>query len=129
MHECAYIGDDSSEELDELLEITGIGNLSSTENPSNHHKLFKQLSRHIEFLDARLKNMSDHNEMHSENIKSDELLNLKETQKILDLMKVKKPKHHSTNDNKHVHREANVGKNEMGNIKFLDKNLDERIKK
>lgn len=44
LQECAYIGDDSSEELEELLEIAaeqGIGNLqiSSPESPANRVEL------------------------------------------------------------------------------------------
>lgn len=56
LQECAYIGDDSSEELEELLEIAaeqGIGNLqiSSPESPANRVELLTKHRPEVQFHD------------------------------------------------------------------------------
>lgn len=56
LQECAYIGDDSSEELEELLEIAaekGIGNLqiSSPESPANRVELLTKHRPELQFHD------------------------------------------------------------------------------
>lgn len=56
LQECAYIGDDSSEELEELLEIAaekGIGNIaiSSPESPANRVELLTKHRPEIHFHD------------------------------------------------------------------------------
>lgn len=60
LQECAYIGDDSSEELEELLEIAeekGIGDLhfSSPESPANRVDLLTKHRPGVEFHDDRLR--------------------------------------------------------------------------
>lgn len=60
LQQCAYIGDDSSEELEELLEIAeeqGISNLhlSSPESPANRVDLLTKHRPGIEFHDDRLR--------------------------------------------------------------------------
>lgn len=60
MHECAYIGDDSSEELEELLEIAaekGILDLeiSSPESPANRVDLLTKHRPGVQFHDQRLR--------------------------------------------------------------------------
>lgn len=60
LQECAYIGDDSSEELEELLEIAeekGIGDLhfSSPESPANRVELLTKHRPGVEFHDERLR--------------------------------------------------------------------------
>lgn len=60
LQECAYIGDDSSEELEELLEIAaekGIANLqiSSPESPANRVELLTKHRPEVEFHDDRLR--------------------------------------------------------------------------
>lgn len=60
LQECAYIGDDSSEELEELLEIAeekGIGGLqfSSPESPANRVELLTKHRPGVEFHDERLR--------------------------------------------------------------------------
>lgn len=57
LQECAYIGDDSSEELEELLEIAaekGIGNLqiSSPESPANRVELLTKHRPEVQFHDS-----------------------------------------------------------------------------
>lgn len=60
LHECAYIGDDSSEELEELLEIAaekGILDLeiSSPESPANRVDLLTKHRPEVQFHDQRLR--------------------------------------------------------------------------
>lgn len=61
LQECAYIGDDSSEELEELLEIAsenGILNLAveeSSENPANRVELLRKRRPEVEFHDEKLR--------------------------------------------------------------------------
>lgn len=60
LQQCAYIGDDSSEELEELLEIAreqGIAgiNFSSPESPANRVDLLTKHRPGIEFHDDRLR--------------------------------------------------------------------------
>lgn len=60
LQQCAYIGDDSSEELEELLEIAeekGIADLhfSSPESPANRVDLLTKHREGIEFHDDRLR--------------------------------------------------------------------------
>lgn len=60
LQECAYIGDDSSEELEELLEIAaekGIGNIeiSSPESPANRVDLLTKHRPEVHFHDERLR--------------------------------------------------------------------------
>lgn len=64
LHECAYIGDDSSEELEELLEIAaekGILNLeiSSPESPANRVDLLTKHRPEVQFHDERLRNNAE----------------------------------------------------------------------
>lgn len=59
LHECAYIGDDSSEELEELLEIAaekGILDLeiSSPESPANRVDLLTKHRPEVQFHDKNL---------------------------------------------------------------------------
>lgn len=61
LHECAYIGDDSSEELEELIEIAaekGIVDLdieSSSESPANRVDLLRKRRPEVEFHDETLR--------------------------------------------------------------------------
>lgn len=61
LQECAYIGDDSSEELEELLEvaeekgITDLHFISSPESPANRVELLTKHRPGIEFHDDRLR--------------------------------------------------------------------------
>lgn len=64
LHECAYIGDDSSEELEELLEIAaekGILNLeiSSPESPANRVDLLTKHRPEVKFHDEFLRNNAE----------------------------------------------------------------------
>lgn len=59
LHECAYIGDDSSEELEELMEIAreqGIGDfgISSPESPANRVDLLTKHRPEVQFHDEKL---------------------------------------------------------------------------
>lgn len=61
LHECAYIGDDSSEELEELLEIAaekGIVDLNfeqSSESPANRVDLLRKRRPEVQFHDEKLR--------------------------------------------------------------------------
>lgn len=60
LHECAYIGDDSSEELEELLEIAaekGILDIeiSSPESPPNRVDLLTKHRPEVQFHDQKLR--------------------------------------------------------------------------
>lgn len=65
LHECAYIGDDSSEELEELIEIAeekGILNLpeiSSPESPANRVELLTRHRPEVQFHDQRLRDNAE----------------------------------------------------------------------
>lgn len=64
LHECAYIGDDSSEELEELLEIAaekGILDLeiSSPESPSNRVDLLTKHRPEVQFHDKKLRDNAE----------------------------------------------------------------------
>ncbi|XP_026667108.1 uncharacterized protein LOC108622199 [Ceratina calcarata] len=52
LHECAFIGDDSSEELEELFEVakeTGLLSVNGTESPSNQPEKMKRVHQGIQF--------------------------------------------------------------------------------
>lgn len=135
LHECAYIGDDSSEELNELLEIaneTVLENLKKTDDnaPSNRRKLFLQVSRDIEFHDTELKNSNDTIiGQRSVHLKSDEKMNTKDMENLLNTLKLKRTKktHYKTFDNIHKHRDADVGEKEKKNFQFKDPNLEREV--
>lgn len=64
LHECAYIGDDSSEEIEELMEIAqekGILDLqiSSPESPANRVELLTKRRPEVQFHDEHLRNNAE----------------------------------------------------------------------
>lgn len=64
LHECAYIGDDSSEEMEELMEIAaekGILNfeISSPESPANRVELLTKRRPEVQFHDEQLRQKAE----------------------------------------------------------------------
>lgn len=65
LHECAYIGDDSSEELEELMEIAaerGIIDLNleeSSESPANRVELLRKRRPEVQFHDEKLRDNAE----------------------------------------------------------------------
>lgn len=127
LHECAYIGDDSSEELDEIMEAIQDGTYiqpnNSNLNQANKPELMKRHRDDVEF----------HHETHKKNKKNytlstgldmSEITDPKHMKSILSTLTSKKATLDSnkkdTKKKSHVHRNSTVAQDEMKNFKFLD---------
>lgn len=63
LHECAYIGDDSSEELDEMMEAIQDGvyvNITKADSPTNEPELMKRHSSDVKFHSSLHVNSKNH---------------------------------------------------------------------
>lgn len=110
LHECAYIGDDSSEELEELMDIVadkGIKTDSHTiDNPSNNPNLLKKSSPDVRFHDpeasAMIKNYTFAKRESKETVREYDVSAGKDMRKLLNEIRnkaesFKKPKEKKKN--------------------------------
>ncbi|GJQ86924.1 hypothetical protein Trydic_g1817, partial [Trypoxylus dichotomus] len=121
LHDCAYIGDDSSEELDEILEALSDGtyvhiNSTREEQPSNIPHLMKRHRQDVEFHHPFHRNSTNTSAL-SQMLDTSEITDAKQLRKLLEIIKMKKeeekPKPHV-----HVHRNSTIGEGETKNFRF-----------
>lgn len=128
LHDCAYIGDDSSEELDEVLEAIRDGTyvqVNSTKGerqPSNIPHLMKRHRQDVEFHDPDHKDSSKNNTL-SELLDTSEITDAKQLRKLLEMLDAKR-KEEKEKPNVHVHRSSTIGEGEKKNFKFRNASND-----
>ncbi|XP_065168171.1 uncharacterized protein [Atheta coriaria] len=130
LHECAYIGDNSSEELDEMMEAiregtykteTGDEVVDTVDNnaPSNTPNLMKRHREDVKFHDP-IHNATTSKTNHTlggEGLDTTDVTDPKVLKKILDSLNEKAPR----KPHVHVHRNSTIGKGETGNFDFENK--------
>ncbi|XP_071053868.1 uncharacterized protein [Onthophagus taurus] len=128
LHECAYIGDNSSEELDEIMEAIAEGNyvqqnnIVSEEAPSNVPNLMKRHRQDVQFHHPDHKNSSSKNHTIFDGLDTTDITDQNQLKDILKELAVKTNKKDKflQDDVKrnHVHRNSTFGKGETKNFKF-----------
>lgn len=123
LHECAYIGDNSSEELDELMEV-----LNEKHNDAKSNEPLEMLRHRIDVQfhhESRNKSMS--NIVHG--LDTTDITDPKQIKELLDLIKILKKEYQNRNkstddgkENIHVHRNSTIGQGETNNVKFIHDN-------
>ncbi|KAG5872196.1 Protein of unknown function DUF4793, partial [Gonioctena quinquepunctata] len=139
LHECAYIGDDSSEELDELIEAIREGtyvdvnetdgNKTEDDAPVNEPNLMKRHRPEIEFLSPIHRNGSGkHHLALSDDISEPDTRDLKNILEALrEKIGVQRNKISSKN---HVHRNSTIAKEETQNMHIeapLENNTSQEV--
>ncbi|XP_050316122.1 uncharacterized protein LOC126750524 [Anthonomus grandis grandis] len=120
LHECAYIGDDSSEELDELMEAIKEGTVdpdilkinpkfNSNESKTNDPELMKRHRADVEFH-SPLHDINKDNYTLRNSIDTSDLNDPKIMKTILEALQNKKKKH------PHFKRNSTIAKNETDNF-------------
>ncbi|XP_037042951.1 uncharacterized protein LOC119079274 [Bradysia coprophila] len=97
LHECAYIGDDSSEELDELMEIAAEQNgiitsnemSDSDDNPANRVELLTKHRPEVVFHDARLRDNAHSYTFSPDNDDNSANVNAKQMKELLSQLALK----------------------------------------
>ncbi|CAG9792544.1 unnamed protein product [Diatraea saccharalis] len=143
LHECAYIGDDSSEELDELMEANKLGLISDALLLEKIQELKKVdgKANHPDTMKRHKAGVSFHDPSHTANVTSPESVptadvteqDPKELRELLErlhalrqaakdeLMKHYQPPSHLVSlPSLHRHRDTNVDKDEIKWISFTD---------
>lgn len=135
LHECAYIGDNSSEELDELMEairekgyVEQNQNFTSEEDaPANEPDKMKRHRSDVQFHHPVHKNRTK--STIKEAIDTSDITDPKLMKKILESLQFKSGKHQNTapKDDKHVHKHRNstIANEEKRNIFIQAPNLAE----
>lgn len=135
LHECAYIGDDSSEELDEILEAIGDGTYiprNETTNSSqpgysraNTPNKMKRHRQEVEFHHPKHKNSTRNHTLHNP-VDTTDVTDPEVLRKILASLSVKtgkkakdEKKEEDDNVAHHVHRNSTIAKGEQDNFAFL----------
>ncbi|XP_056635740.1 uncharacterized protein LOC130444560 isoform X2 [Diorhabda sublineata] len=120
LHECAYIGDNSSEELEEQMEaIREHAIVESDEKkadqPANIPEAMKRHRPEVEFHTTYHQNKSLALEKSVENI---EITDMKDMRKILLALQERTEVYKSKTSPNHVHRNSTVAQGETYNFKF-----------
>lgn len=122
LHECAYIGDNSSEELDELVKA-----LNEKHDGKSNEPL--EMLRHR--IDVQFHHESRNNATSPimNGLDTSEITDPKQIKELLNMIKILKREYQNTNqsldDNKnsvHVHRNSTVAQEEKDNLKFVNGN-------
>ncbi|KRT83609.1 hypothetical protein AMK59_4208 [Oryctes borbonicus] len=121
LHDCAYIGDDSSEELDEILEAIKDGtyvyvNTTREEQPPNIPHLMKRHRQDVEFHHQHHKNSTNTSRL-SELLDTSEITDAKQLRKLLEIINMKK-KEEKEKPHSHVRRNSTIGEGETKNFQF-----------
>ncbi|KAL1497533.1 hypothetical protein ABEB36_008477 [Hypothenemus hampei] len=124
LHQCAYIGDDSSEELDELMEAIREGTYVnenqyvkkplSNESITNDPEIMKRHRSDVEFHSPHHEKNKDNYTLKN-NVDTSELNDPKVMKTILDALQSKKQKQ-KEKDHPHFKRNSTIAKNETGNF-------------
>lgn len=121
LHECAYIGDNSSEELEEMMEAIQEGNMSE-DSPANQPKLMKRHRPDIKFH-SPLHNNPSKNHTLNEIMDNTEITDPKTLKELLQVLKEKskvlKMKPLPKDQTLHMHRNSTIAKGESPNIKIV----------
>ncbi|XP_018579974.1 uncharacterized protein LOC108917716 isoform X2 [Anoplophora glabripennis] len=132
LHECAYIGDNSSEELEELMEAIREGtyveppgekSINSTEDeaPANEPELMKRHRADVEFHSPRHRNNTKNYTMDS-NVDNSEITDPKVMKILLEALRTKtkqsKGKLLGSDTKSHGHRNSTIAKAETKNFKI-----------
>ncbi|XP_030765717.1 uncharacterized protein LOC115889776 [Sitophilus oryzae] len=127
LHECAYIGDDSSEELDELMEAikegTYVANeqdllrLNSNESRTNDPEIMKRHRADVTFH-SPAHQANKENYTIKDNIDTSDLTDSKFMKSILEALQTKKQKDKNKQVENHPHfkRNSTIAKNETDNL-------------
>ncbi|KAF7268423.1 hypothetical protein GWI33_018433 [Rhynchophorus ferrugineus] len=127
LHECAYIGDDSSEELDELMEAikegTYIANdedlqrMTSNESITNDPEMMKRHRADVTFH-SPVHEANKENYTLKDNVDTSDLTDSKILRTILDALQTKKQKDKNKQKENHPHfkRNSTIAKNETANF-------------
>lgn len=136
LHECAYIGDDSSEEKDEILEAIADGtyvnplpetppNKTKTKAPPNAPTFMKRHRLDVKFHHSSHK--VNKNNTLLRDLDLTDITDTKQLKTILDKLYMKVKKYQSSigedddddeKDHIHTHRNSTIGKGEQGNFKI-----------
>ena len=134
LHECAYIGDDSSEEKDEILEAIADGtyvkpppetspNKTKTKAPPNAPTFMKRHRLDVKFHHSSHKT-NENNTLAGE-LDLTDTTDPRQLKTILDKLYAKAKKYQGSNgedddekDHVHTHRNSTIGKGEQGNFKI-----------
>ncbi|XP_066262139.1 uncharacterized protein [Euwallacea similis] len=124
LHQCAYIGDDSSEELDELMEAIKEGKYvpnnqqmqvsSSNESVANDPELMKRHRLDVEFHSPN--HIKKDNHTLKDNVDTTDLNDPKMLKTILEALKTKKNKKKENKDHPHFKRNSTIAQNEANNF-------------
>lgn len=123
LHECAYIGDDSSEELDEIYEAIQDGTYvhpnASTNNPPNKPDLMKRHRDDVEFHHEQHKKAHKNYTLPT-GLDTSDITDPKDMKKILTTLSTSKKTAKDTQKKSHIHRNSTIAKSEEKNFKFND---------
>ncbi|XP_044263586.1 uncharacterized protein LOC123010618 isoform X2 [Tribolium madens] len=131
LHECAYIGDNSSEELDELMKAIREESYvppkpkpkpkqNSTNARTNEPEMMKRHRPDVKFHHPVHKNSSESHTI-KKTVDEADITDPKMLQPILDLLQVKTKKKHKPTpkeNHTHVYRNSTIAKDETKNIKI-----------
>lgn len=127
LHECAYIGDNSSEELDEMMAAIREGtykytNSSSIGQPPNTPDMMKRHREDVQFYHPLHATNGTNHTLEGEELDTTDVTDPKLMKKILEMLKAKTPpKMVATTTKKphaHVHRNSTIAKDELGNLQI-----------
>lgn len=126
LHECAYIGDDSSEELEEIMEALQEGN-ETEKSPTNEPQFMKRHRPDIKFHSPRHSNPSENHTL-NEIIDNSEITDPKTLKDLLHNLKEKskgfKVKSTKSKFQLHVHRNSTIAKGESPHLKIISPEND-----
>lgn len=121
LHECAYIGDDSSEELEELMEAIQEGN-GTDDSPANQPKLMKRHRPDIKFHSPMHSNSTGNHTLNGI-IDYSEITDPKTLKNLLQALREKskgpRMKTLPNVQHPHMHRNSTIAKEESDNIKIV----------
>lgn len=128
LHECAYIGDDSSEELDEMMEAIREGKYVDPKNqeniinatrdgPANQPDLMKRHRTDVQFLSPVHKNSSKVQHTLEHSVDSSEITDPKAMKLLLEVLQEKaKTSKSKLNTKSHFRRNSTVAEGESVNL-------------
>ncbi|KAJ3665389.1 hypothetical protein Zmor_000886 [Zophobas morio] len=137
LHECAYIGDNSSEELDELMEaIREKGYIETNENKRNATTDHRAPANEPDMMKRHREDVEFHHPIHQKNSKNytikeavddADITDPEMLKPILDSLQVKAKKNQKQSleeKHMHVHRNSTIAKGEDKNFKIEPPHLD-----
>ncbi|CAH0550079.1 unnamed protein product [Brassicogethes aeneus] len=122
LHECAYIGDNSSEEIEELMEAIregsyvnpNVNGTSKEDAPANEPDLMKRHRENVEFHHPNHANSTKHKL--DTTVDAADISDPKIMKEILDALESKTGRKSKSVDHPHLRRNSTIAKNEVKNI-------------